>query len=109
MPGATSVSLQASTFSPADHCQDHLEGRHFDFIIAHDLLDKRNAAWLLEQVLALLAPGGRFLFYETNPWNVIRRLRQGFRLPFGYRDPRGGRALLELAPVPSWHELQFRG
>jgi hypothetical protein len=28
---------------------------------------------------------------------------------FGYRDPRGGRALLELAPVPSWHEVQFRG
>ena len=27
---------------------------------------------------------------------------------FGYRDPGGGRALLELAPVPSWHELQFR-
>ena len=28
---------------------------------------------------------------------------------FGYRDPNGGRALLELAPVPSWHEVQFRG
>ena len=27
---------------------------------------------------------------------------------FAYRDPHGGRALLELAPVPSWHELQFR-
>ena len=27
---------------------------------------------------------------------------------FSYRDPQGGRALLELAPVPSWHELQFR-
>jgi hypothetical protein len=27
---------------------------------------------------------------------------------FGYRDPDGGPALLELAPVPSWHELQFR-
>ena len=27
---------------------------------------------------------------------------------FGYRDPRGDRALLELAPVPSWHGLQFR-
>jgi hypothetical protein len=25
-----------------------------------------------------------------------------------YRDPRGSRALLELAPVPSWHELQYR-
>ena len=28
---------------------------------------------------------------------------------FGYSDPRGGGGtLLELAPVPSWHELQFR-
>ncbi len=27
---------------------------------------------------------------------------------FGYRDPNGGRALLELAPVPSWHDVQFR-
>jgi hypothetical protein len=27
---------------------------------------------------------------------------------FGYAEPKGGRALLELAPVPSWHELQFR-
>ena len=27
---------------------------------------------------------------------------------FGYRDPRGDRALLELAPVPSWHEVQFK-
>jgi hypothetical protein len=28
---------------------------------------------------------------------------------FGYADPEGGQALLELAPVPSWHELQYRG
>ena len=27
---------------------------------------------------------------------------------FGYRDPKGSRALLELAPIPSWHEVQFR-
>jgi hypothetical protein len=27
---------------------------------------------------------------------------------FAYRDPRGGRALLELAPVPSWRDVQFR-
>jgi hypothetical protein len=27
---------------------------------------------------------------------------------FGYRDPRGDRALLELAPIPSWHDLQYR-
>jgi hypothetical protein len=28
---------------------------------------------------------------------------------FGYAEPEGGRTLLELAPVPSWHELQYRG
>ena len=28
---------------------------------------------------------------------------------FSYRDPGGGRALLELLPTPSWHELQYRG
>lgn len=27
---------------------------------------------------------------------------------FGYAEPRGGRALLELAPVPSWHGTQFK-
>lgn len=27
---------------------------------------------------------------------------------FAYLDPRGGRALLERAPVPSWHALQFK-
>ena len=28
---------------------------------------------------------------------------------FGYAEPQGGRTLLELAPVPSWGELQYRG
>jgi hypothetical protein len=27
---------------------------------------------------------------------------------FAYRHPHGDRALLDLRPVPSWHELQFR-
>jgi hypothetical protein len=27
---------------------------------------------------------------------------------YGYRDPSGDQPLLEIAPVPSWHELQFR-
>jgi hypothetical protein len=27
---------------------------------------------------------------------------------FAYAEPQGGRALLELAPTPSWHALQFR-
>ena len=27
---------------------------------------------------------------------------------FAYAEPAGGRALLELAPTPSWHALQYR-
>jgi hypothetical protein len=27
---------------------------------------------------------------------------------FGYAEPRGGRSLLELAPTPSWQDVQFR-
>jgi hypothetical protein len=27
---------------------------------------------------------------------------------FSYQDPAGGRALLELLPTPSWHEVQYR-
>jgi hypothetical protein len=28
---------------------------------------------------------------------------------FGYAEPEGERTLVELMPVPSWHELQYRG
>jgi hypothetical protein len=28
---------------------------------------------------------------------------------FGYADPEGERTLVELMPVPSWHDLQYRG
>jgi hypothetical protein len=27
---------------------------------------------------------------------------------FSYEDPHGGRALLELLPIPSWHDVQYR-
>ncbi len=30
------------------------------------------------------------------------------RQDFTYADTNGGRALLELLPTPSWHELQYR-
>ena len=40
--------------------------------------------------------------------NLLEIDWDGDAAEFGYREPDGGRALLELAPVPSWHELQFR-
>jgi dolichol-phosphate mannosyltransferase len=76
-----------------------LNERRFDFIVANDMLDRRNAAWLLQQVFALLAAGGRVLFYESNPWNPIRRIRQALGFAFGYRDPR------MLLNRPSMYEL----
>ncbi len=30
------------------------------------------------------------------------------RAEFTYADPNGGRALVELLPTPSWHDLQYR-
>ena len=80
--------LPSIEFFASPSLPEVLNGRYFDFIIAHDMLDKRNAAWLLQQIFALLAAGGRVLFYESNPWNIIRRFRQSLGHLVGHRDPR---------------------
>ena len=61
-----------------------LAGRCFDYVVASNLLDLDNAAWLLGEVQRLLRPGGRLLFFETNPWNPVFQLRKrlGRWLPF---------------------------
>ena len=65
-----------------------LAGRHFDCVIALDLLDVRNGAWLLQHVHDLLAPGGQVVFYESNPWNPVLRLRRLAARLAGGDDPR---------------------
>ena len=65
-----------------------LHGRKFDFITAHDMLDKRSGSWLLSSIYDLLEPGGQVLFYETNPWNVILKLRRALANLAGRGDPR---------------------
>jgi hypothetical protein len=61
-----------------------LRGRQFDYVVASNLLDSANAASLLREVLELLRPGGRLLFFETNPWNPVFHLRRQLSgwLPF---------------------------
>jgi len=76
-----------------------LAGRRFDFVIAMDLLDKRNCAWFLQNVYELLKPGGQVIFYESNPWNLILRLRRLLSAFFGLKDPR------MLLSRPSLYEL----
>lgn len=65
-----------------------LEERQFDYIVAMDLLDKRNCAWVLQNVYKLLKPGGQILFFESNPWNVVLQFRRFLKNVMGQRDPR---------------------
>jgi SAM-dependent methyltransferase len=76
-----------------------LAGRHFDFIVAMDLLDRRNSAWILQNIYELLKPGGQVIFYESNPWNVVLRLHQSISRIFGQNDPR------RLLSRPDLYEL----
>ncbi len=61
-----------------------LEGRQFDYVVASNLLDQACAAPLLTEVQRLLKPGGRLLFFESNPWNPVLQLRRQLSriLPF---------------------------
>lgn len=74
--------LHASSLSGA------LKDRRFDFVVAIDLLDRRNCASLLQNVYRLLNPGGQVLFYQSNPWNVVLRVRRLLARLFGGHDPR---------------------
>ncbi|MGE3820415.1 MAG: glycosyltransferase [Isosphaeraceae bacterium] len=53
-----------------------LSGRRFDYVVATNLLDLNSAPAVLREVMALLKPGGRLLFFETNPWNPMFGLRR---------------------------------
>jgi dolichol-phosphate mannosyltransferase len=76
------------TFLTTSALPGSLTTSSFDFIIAQDLLDRRNCAWLLQRLYILLIPGGEVLFYESNPWNVVLKLRRFFASLFGNGDPR---------------------
>ncbi len=95
----TAVTFDHNNFRPdglpesveflySDTILGNLAGRQFDFIVAMDLLDKRNSAWLLQHIHDLLKPGGQVIFYETNPWNLVLKLRQFIDHLFGRKDPR---------------------
>ena len=65
-----------------------LDGRRFDCVVAIDLLDRSNSSQLLEIVHKVLAPGGEMVFYESNPWNPVHKLRGALSRLVGKRDPR---------------------
>ncbi len=76
-----------------------LAARRFDCVIAMDLLDRSNSSEVLEIVYELLVPGGEIVFYESNPWNPVHRLRAGLSRLAGRQDPR------DLIDRPRLYEL----
>jgi len=62
--------------------------RQFDFIVAMDLLDRRNCSWFLQKVYDLLKPTGQLVFYESNPWNLYLKLRRLTSRILRKTDPR---------------------
>ncbi|UCD81345.1 MAG: glycosyltransferase, partial [Desulfobacterales bacterium] len=65
-----------------------LKGRRFDFVVAIDVLDRRSCASVLKEIFALLNPGGKVIFYQSNPWNFVLKLRRLLGGLFGRHDPR---------------------
>lgn len=80
--GAKVELLQLDSFPGA------LSTRHFDFVVAMDLLDRDNSAELLPFIHHLLVPGGEAVFYESNPWNPVLKLRSLILKLIGKGDPR---------------------
>jgi SAM-dependent methyltransferase len=70
------------------HLPGPLAGRRFDCIVAMDLLDRSTSSELLEIVHDLLVPGGEMVFYESNPWNPVHKLRGVLLRLVGRQDPR---------------------
>ena len=70
---------------------ESLRDKHYDFVVAMDLLDRRNCTSFLRTVYGILKPGGQVVFYQSNPWNVVLKLR---RMLSNFRKRQDPRSLL---------------
>jgi 2-polyprenyl-3-methyl-5-hydroxy-6-metoxy-1,4-benzoquinol methylase len=94
-------------FYNASNFPNTLAHRHFDYIIGMDLLDKRNCCWFLENVYDLLKPGGRAVFYESNPRNLIFKLR---RILTQFRETKDSRQIMSFYELTElFSKIGFNG
>ena len=96
--------VEASLPSEVEHLRlesfpGTLEGRTFDVIVGIDMMDERNCAALLQRVFQFLKPGGQMIFYESNPWNPVLKLRRTVLRLLGRKDTR------KLLSRPRLYEL----
>ena len=87
------VHVRAETFPGP------LVGRQFDLVVGMDLLDRRYCGETLQRVHDLLKPGGQVVFYQSNPWNPVLRVRRFLGSLVRSRDPRA------LVSRPQLYEL----
>jgi glycosyltransferase involved in cell wall biosynthesis/SAM-dependent methyltransferase len=108
----TAVTFEPNAVKPADwpsgvsfisasSLPGPLNGCHFDFVVALDLLDKRHCVSVVQHVYDLLNPGGQVLLYESNPWNVVLKLRRRLSSVLGRPDQRSLLSRLQLYEVLS--------
>jgi len=76
------------SFLTASSLPGPLQDRQFDFVVAVGLLDRRSCAPVLQYAYEALKPGGEVLFYESNPWNVVLKIRRLVSGLIGRHDPR---------------------
>ncbi|MEM7716654.1 MAG: glycosyltransferase, partial [Cyanobacteria bacterium P01_A01_bin.68] len=86
-------------FFNANSIPDKFSGQQFDYIVAMDILDENNSSWLIQNIYDLLKPGGKVIFYESNPWNIVLKTRRFISQFFGQKDPR------KLLSRPKLYEL----
>ncbi len=98
LPGRDMLGDKVELLSASD-LRGALAGRTFDCVIAMDLLDRKTSSDLLQIVYDLLVPGGEMVFYESNPWNPVHKVRGMLLRWAGRRDPRN------LIDRPGLYEL----
>jgi dolichol-phosphate mannosyltransferase len=74
-------SLTLDTFPGA------LAGRQFTYVVMQNILDHEVAGAVLAGIYELLAPGGRVVLFESNPWNPVFAIRNTLMGWFGKPRP----------------------
>jgi dolichol-phosphate mannosyltransferase len=77
IPGATMVAIDALPGPLAD--------RRFRYVVAQNILDRDNVAYLLDHIFKLLEDGGCAVFIESNPWNPMSAARRAVDALLGRR------------------------
>jgi dolichol-phosphate mannosyltransferase len=78
---------QAKVLGPSE-LPGLLTSQKFDYVVAMDLVDGRDASQLLTIVYELLAPSGELVFYESNPSNPVYKIHRILSRFASDSDPR---------------------